>query len=101
MLSENTFVSGSKDIIILNINDSSCIKTLKGHTDFVKSFVLSTNGSLISGFQDSTIKVWDIEKSVCTQTLLGHTDVVFSVILLNDGNLTSASADSTIKILNS
>ncbi len=54
-------------------------------------------GKLISGSEDSNIKIWDLETGACTQTLQGHDHFVYSLAFA-EGKLISGSGDNTIKI---
>jgi len=55
------------------------------------------SGTLISGYSDPTIKIWDINTGQCTKTLAGHTGSVNSLLCVN-GMLISGSSDHTIRI---
>jgi WD40 repeat protein len=60
----------------------------------------SPDGQLLApGFDDDTIKLWDVANGRLVRTLEGHTDVVLSVAFSPDGKiLASGSADGTIKL---
>lgn len=80
--------------------------TLKGHTDFVDAVVAWPDGSLASGSDDKTIKIWSpvigtdekITSWKCTQTLKGHAAGVKALAILPNGDLASASCDKSIRI---
>ncbi|KAK3952208.1 hypothetical protein QBC32DRAFT_324617 [Pseudoneurospora amorphoporcata] len=78
----------------------SCLQTLKGHSDYVRSIAFSPDGQrLASGSDDRTIKIWDAASGSCLQTLEGHSSYVYSVAFSPDGQrLASGSNDKTIKI---
>lgn len=57
-----------------------------------------TDGRVVSGSDDYTIKIWDTISSNCLITLRGHTSYVWLVTQLTDGTLVSASANDTLKI---
>ena len=59
-----------------------------------------SNGNLVSGSWDRTIKVWDVNSGVCLKTLTGHSREVCCLVLLNNGHVASGSGDTTIKIWN-
>jgi len=62
---------------------------------------MMSNGDLISGSADNTIKVWDTLKSFeLKATITGHSDWVIALSSLNNGFLASSSYDKTIKIWN-
>ena len=54
-----------------------------------------TNGDLVSGSCDRTLKIW--RDGQCVNTLMGHTSWILSLILLPNGDLASGSSDD-IKI---
>ncbi|MBS0603978.1 MAG: F-box-like domain-containing protein [Verrucomicrobia bacterium] len=54
-------------------------------------------GKLISGFEDHSIRIWDLETGLCERTLLGHEGLV-STLAVARGKLISGSDDNTIKI---
>ncbi|QLE56224.1 trypsin-like peptidase domain-containing protein [Nostoc sp. TCL26-01] len=90
----------------VNLNNSSgnfvLAKTLKGHSNWVKSVAISPDGrTLASGSYDNTIKIWNIATGEEIRTLNGHSYDVWSVAISPDGRtLASGSNDRTIKIWN-
>lgn len=74
-------------------------QTLVGHLDSVWSVALNSDGHLVSGSADKTIKIWNLDTGQLLRTLSGHTDVVRSVTLSSDGQtVASGSGDKTIKL---
>ena len=71
------------------LTQASCVETLA---------VLS-NGYLISGGDDTNLRVWNLDFNLVT-TLTGHTESVRSVIQLNSGLIASSSDDNNIIIWN-
>jgi len=58
-------------------------------------------GTLASGSNDKTIKIWNTNKSTLIRSLdHGHTDWIRSIISLPNGTLASGSCDSQIVIWN-
>jgi len=54
---------------------------------------------IISGSDDSTLKVWDIETGKLLHTLKGHSSSVTAVVLTENGRrVISSSHDKTIKL---
>ena len=97
-------VSGSRDEIIKiwDLASGACLRTLKGHSDFVESVVVSPDGvHIVSGSYDGTIKVWDLASGACVRTLEGHSYWVLTVAVSPDGaHIVSGSYDETIKVWN-
>ncbi len=61
---------------------------------------LSPNGrQVVSGFNDCTIKVWDVSSGSSVCNLIGHKDYISSVFVTPDGcHIVSGSNDTTIKV---
>jgi len=88
------------DIMILNAITGSQTAILYGHTDWVRSLIFSSDGtSLVSGGDDTTIKLWDIQTGGVVKTFSGHTDYVWSVSISADcTEIASGSDDKTIRL---
>src|SRR5258708_3703598 len=83
----------------LESNWSSCLMTLRKHSDRVTTVVSSPDGGLLaSASDDETIKLWDPHTGEHLRTLEGHSAGVTSVAFSPDGGLlASASRDNTIR----
>ena len=94
--------SGSEDttIRLWNITTSQCLKTLQGHTSWVKSLAFSPNGQLLaSGSYDQTVKLWDALTGECLRTLEGHTNRVWAIAFNTQGTLlASGGEDNLVKL---
>ena len=54
-----------------------CIRTFAGHSDDVRSVVMSKDGSwALSGSGDKTLRLWEVSTGRCTKVLEGHEDGV-------------------------
>lgn len=74
---------------------------LRCHTDDVNSVAYSPDGKrIVSGSDDTTVRVWDVEtRKEVFELLRGHTGWVWSVAFSPDGTLiASASMDKTIRL---
>jgi WD40 repeat protein len=84
----------------INWKNFTLAQTLTGHTDYVRSVLISPDGkTLFSGSDDKTIEIWELSSGKLIRTLTGHTHFVYSLAISPDGKtLFSASGDNTIKI---
>src|SRR5258707_1208742 len=84
----------------LESNWSSCLMTLREHSDGVTTVVSSPDGGLLASTSwDKTIKHWDPHTGEHLRTLEGHSSSVDAVPFSPDGGLlASASEDKTIKL---
>ena len=76
----------------------TCQLTLEQRFVTVHCVTLLANGWLASGYNDQTIKVWDLGKPEghqCVMRLNGHTYEVRTVMQLADGRLVSCTGDVT------
>jgi len=64
--------SGDKTIKIWNLSNYTCIKSLEGHSDWVRNILLFRPGIICSVSYDSLIKFWDFKAGRCIHTLQGH-----------------------------
>ena len=74
---------------------------LKKNTGSVLSVAEFSDGILISGGVDNSVKIWDLNKKILLNTYKGHKGQINSVIKIkyNNNTFLSASSDQTIKIL--
>ncbi len=86
---------GGTAIKIFDIDTRKYLQPLLGHDKSVTSLVFS-EGKLISGSIDGTIKIWDVESGECLHTFKEESPVI-SLTLAED-YLFSGSSDGTIRI---
>ena len=92
--------STHRDIIVLDAITGSQAAILSGHTDEVNSVVFSSDGrSLVSGSDDTTVKLWDMQTGGAIKTFSGHTELVRSVsISVDSATIASGSFDKTVRL---
>ncbi|MCC5897199.1 MAG: WD40 repeat domain-containing protein [Phormidium sp. BM_Day4_Bin.17] len=69
-------------------------KTLRDHSDLVKSVAISPLGQMLaSGGADKTIKLWDLKTGNLLRTLTGHSSPIMSVKFSPDGMTLATSSN--------
>jgi hypothetical protein len=77
-----------------------CLSNWQGHTKSVWALGVLSNGWVVSGSFDKTIKCWRINNKgngECLATWKGHAESVNALAVLSNGWVVSGSDDSTIK----
>ncbi|HLK58323.1 MAG TPA: AAA-like domain-containing protein, partial [Chthonomonadaceae bacterium] len=73
-------------------------RTLRGHTDLVRSVAYSRGGILASGGDDNTIHLWNVVAGT-SETLRGHKASAYALAFSPDGTvLASGSLDHTVRL---
>ncbi len=82
------------------LEEISIEQTLSGHSGLVNALVATPNRqTLISGSEDTTIRIWDLVTGEQRQLLSGHTGPIQALdVSTNSRILASGSADATIKL---
>ena len=70
----------------------------EGHHDSIECLVCLSNGRIVSGSVDCTLRIWDDTTVKCLKTLKGHTDTVTCISVLLDGRIVSGSKDDTLRV---
>lgn len=80
--------------------DQGTARHLKGHKASVKAVAATLDGTkIVSGSDDTTVKVWDVDSAREIRTLSGHTMGITSVVVTSDSKCAiSASRDGKIKV---
>ncbi|EEH48771.1 nuclear distribution protein PAC1 [Paracoccidioides brasiliensis Pb18] len=78
-LSGNLLVSASRDktLRIWDVTTGYCVKTLRGHVDWVRDVAASPDGRfLFSAGNDQVARLWDVSSGETKSTFLGHEHAV-------------------------
>jgi WD40 repeat protein len=99
-MGNNLLASGSIDqtIKIWDITYPILVRTLTGHTSYVKCLEKIDDTLLASGSYDTKIKLWNITSGVNYLTLSGHGNYIESLKYLDNDLLASNSLDLTVRI---
>ena len=78
----------------------NAVRRLTGHQGWVTSVAVTPDGRyVVSGSDDSTVRVWDWQNGKEARRLTGHSNRVLSVAVTPDGRyVVSGSADSTVRV---
>ena len=89
-------------IKIWDWTNGTCINTLTGHTKWVKCLLELDNGTILSGSDDQSIKIWNYDKNedkyILFNTLNEHKLSVRTLCQIDEKYFASGSFDYTIKI---
>jgi WD40 repeat protein len=79
---------------------SPLLKSMTGHSGPVRAVAISADGThIVSGSDDSTVRVWEMESGRVAAMLQGHSDRVNAVAISADGTrIVSGSYDSTVRV---
>lgn len=82
--SGNLLVSASRDktLRIWDVTTGYCVKTINGHSDWVRDVCPSIDGRwLLSGGNDQTARLWDASNGEVKTTFMGHDNAIECVAL--------------------
>ncbi|HEY3568663.1 MAG TPA: TIR domain-containing protein [Thermoanaerobaculia bacterium] len=85
---------------IWDLGTGACRAVLKGHTDSIKSVVITPDGKrILSASKDRSICVWDTNSGQKLTRLDGHTNQIRSMVALQDNvRVLSGGWDETIRL---
>ena len=100
-INPKTLILGGKNELLSFDFDTKEITIISNEIKKRINCLLKTpEGNIMSGGQDTTIKIWDIENKKCLSTLEGHTSVIWEIKYLDKDRIISASDDNSSRIWN-
>jgi WD40 repeat protein len=82
----------------MNTNQSKSINS-GAHNRSCLSLYLLNNNNLVSGSEDTSVKIWSPNNEFrFRNNLLGHTGPINDLLFLNNGDLASCSSDHSIRV---
>ena len=93
-------ITSSGAVEIVDANDKSVIRVLRGHSETVTAVAFSPDGTLIAtASEDDTARTWTTASGISHTCFSGHGDTVTAVAFSPDGTqLATASDDVTARI---
>jgi WD40 repeat protein/uncharacterized protein (DUF697 family) len=86
-------LGGKENIYLWDLTSGRLLRQLRGHTDYIKSVAISTDGKIVaSGSFDSTVRLWDVASGTELEQLQEHTGRVWSVAISTDRKLVVSGA---------
>lgn len=100
-LNPKTLILGGKNELLSFDFDTKEItlisKEIKGK---INCLLNTPEGNIISGGQDTTIKIWDIKNKKCLSTFEGHTSIIWDLKYLDKDKIISGADDNSSRIWN-
>ena len=102
MGSNHRLASASLDntIKVWNTNSGECLRSLTGHTLYVRALKMVAKNRLVSGSADRTLKLWNLASGECVRTFSGHSGIVRCLEALPNNRIASGAEDSSIRVWN-
>ncbi len=93
-------LGGYGDVRIVDTDSGAVAMTFRGHEEFVDALAFSPDGRrLVSGGDDSMVKLWDLDSNNEVMTLHGHKTGIRYLAFTPDGRrLTSVGEDGHVRL---
>jgi WD40 repeat protein len=90
---------GATALKLWDLTTATCVHTLEGHTNHIRTVAYSPDGSrIVSGSEDETLRIWDSHTGECLKVLPGHQGSIWSVACAPPQRLVSGSMNQRVKL---
>jgi WD40 repeat protein len=72
--------------------------TFERHSSVITSIAVLSEGRIMSGSKDASIKLWDLKKGTCIKTFKGDSASINCLTVLSDEQIVGGTEDGTLKI---
>ncbi|MFD5572609.1 WD40 domain-containing protein [Streptomyces cadmiisoli] len=97
LTADGTALSAGEDRLIRcwDIDSGTVVRTIPGHTQWVRSLALCANDEvLVSGGDDRTVRQWEMPSGRCVEMLTGHMARLWSAAFSPDGGWLAGAGNS-------
>ena len=98
--SGNIAAAARENLEIIDRKEGNVLRTLRGHENRIRCIEELSSGELVTGSDDSTIRIWDLKNNISLRVLKQHTDCVFCLKEHSSGQLLSGSRDHSVCVWN-
>ena len=71
----NIAAASGRNLEIIDRKEGHVLSTLQGHENSIQCIEELSSGELVTGSQDSTIRIWDLKNNIPLRVLKQHTDM--------------------------
>jgi WD40 repeat protein len=98
LVSDELIASASDDrtIRLWEVKNGTCLRILRGHSDWIRDVVGLNKNYVLSCSEDRTLRLWKLSSGRTGKIWHGHSDGVRTVRLLNREHAISYSADRSL-----
>ena len=99
-LRSGNIAAARENLEIIDREEGNVLHTLRGHENSINCIEELSSGELVTGSDDSTIRIWDLKNNISLRVLKQHTDYVLCVKEHSSGQLLSGSRDHSVCVWN-
>lgn len=72
-----TTSSSENDVPVWDLKTGEMVKVLQGHTRDAKTVEFSNSGTLASGSEAGSVRLWDVDSGTCTAKFVGEEHPIY------------------------